>query len=145
VIFEMEFPPAWNVVEADQFASAQPRAAGQLGMDLLVQARPNGRMLDHYRVTLGGSRILDVDFSLSALVAAPRARTWRVKMQLWPRDVDIRRNMTSSSWMDLSTLVAARECVVRSAEGESETEVTPEEYQAVMTEAGAAQPFASPS
>jgi hypothetical protein len=55
--------------------------------------------------------------------------------------VDIRGNMTSSSWMDLSTLVAARECVVRSAEGESETEVTPEEYQAVMTEAGAAAAF----
>jgi hypothetical protein len=137
----MEFPPAWNVVDADQFASAQPRAAGQLGMDLLVQARPNGRMLDHYRVTLGGSRILDVCFNLSALVAAPRARTWRIKMQLWPRDVDIRRNMTTTTWMDVSSLVASRECAVLAVDGGEETAVSPEEYQAVMTEAGAAAAF----
>jgi hypothetical protein len=50
----MEFPPEWNVVSAEQFATAQPRAAGILGMELLVQARPNGRMLDHFRMSLGG-------------------------------------------------------------------------------------------
>jgi hypothetical protein len=134
----MEFPPEWNVVNAEQFAKAQPRAAGNLGMELLVQARPNGRMLDHFRVSLGGSRILDVSFPVVSLVSAPRARTWRAKFQVWPRDVEIRRNMTTSAWLDFSTLVATKECQVWSEEGEEGTLVPHDVVLTTLSEAGAA-------
>jgi hypothetical protein len=134
----MEFPPEWLVVEADQFATAQPRSAGRLGMELLVQARPNGRMLDHFRVSLGGSRILDVNFKMASLLASPRAKTWTAKIQLWPRDIEIRRNMTSSAWQDLALLVASKECSVKSLEAETEVEIPHDEVLAVLGEAGAA-------
>jgi hypothetical protein len=134
----MEFPPDWNVVEAEQFSTAQPRAAGLLGMELLIQARPNGRMIDHFRVTLGGSRILDVNFQLANLVASPAAKLWRAKMQIWPRDVDVRRNMVSTTWMDFATLVSTRECHVVDVSGENETPVQSEEVLAALTAASAA-------
>jgi hypothetical protein len=48
----MDFPPQWQLFEMEQFATAAPRAAGELGMELAMQVRPNGRMLDHYRVII---------------------------------------------------------------------------------------------
>jgi hypothetical protein len=139
----MEFPPEWSLLAAEQFATAQPRSAGELGMELMVQARPNGRMMDHFRVSLGGSRILDVAFALSNIIASPRARTWRLKMQVWPRDVDVRRNMTSTAWMDVEVLASTKECqVVSFGSDGSESPVASEEVVACLKEAGAAIRFA---
>jgi hypothetical protein len=133
----MDFPPEWTLLPADQFATAQPRAAGDLGMELLVQARPNGRMLDHFRVSLGGSRILDMNVPLANLLASPRAKNWRLRMQIWPRDIDVRRNMTSTAWLDLEALVVTRECrVVTLGEDSSEAEVASEAVAAEMKESG---------
>jgi hypothetical protein len=42
----------------EEFASAAPRNPGELGVEVLAQIRPNGRILDHFRVTLGGSKFL---------------------------------------------------------------------------------------
>jgi hypothetical protein len=112
----MEFPHNWDIFEMEQFAAATPRAAGELGMELAMQVRPNGRMLDHYRVTLGGSRILDVSFGMAKLVNLPAAATWNLKLQVWPRDLSIRRNMTTSEWQNLETLIAAKDASVFAAD-----------------------------
>ena len=64
----MDFPPDWEAMGAEDFTTAGPRNAGPCGMELLAQVRPNGRILDHYRVTLGGSRILDINCKLSELL-----------------------------------------------------------------------------
>jgi hypothetical protein len=56
----MNFPPEEEVFGAEQFETAAPREAGELGLELMAQVRPNGRILDHFRVTLGGSKIIDV-------------------------------------------------------------------------------------
>jgi len=114
----MEFPGIWDVFPMDDYLTAGPRNAGQLGMELLAQVRPNGRVLDHYRITLGGSRILDVDVSLASLLLVPRASPWKLKFQTWPRDVAIRRNMSTSLWMDVVSTVAARSATVVDADGQ---------------------------
>jgi hypothetical protein len=133
----MEFPPSWRVFEAEEFSSAMPRAAGELGAELLVQVRPNGRMLDHFRVTLGGSRILDVSFPVSNIISMPAANAWRLKMQVWPRDVVLRRNMTTSDWSNIGTIIAAKDgCVVAEEEGR-ETVVPHAEVLACFEELGA--------
>jgi hypothetical protein len=108
----MDFPPQWQLFEMEQFATAAPRAAGELGMELAMQVRPNGRMLDHYRVTLGGSRILDVNFGMAKIISLPAVSTWNLRLQVWPRDLSIRRNMTSSEWQNLETLIAAKDAAV---------------------------------
>jgi hypothetical protein len=135
----MEYPPQWECFPADQFSTAQPRAAGELGMELLMQVRPNGRMLDHFRVTLGGSRILDVNIKLAELLQIRSARTWRLKLQDWPRDVAINRNMTTSPWREVETLIAAREAkVVAVGEDDEETQLEPDVVIGEMKEAGVA-------
>jgi hypothetical protein len=108
----MEYPPNWQVFEMEQFSSALPRSAGELQAELLVQARPNGRMLDHFRVTLGGSRILDVTFPLAKILNMPAAAEWKVKMQMWPRDIILRRNMTTSEWTDIDSIVSSKDGTV---------------------------------
>jgi hypothetical protein len=104
----MDYPPKWQVFNMEQFATAQPRSPGDLGAEVAVQARPNGRMLDHFRVTLGGNRIIDVNFAMAKVLALPVAATWRFKMQTWAKDVEIRRNMTTSEWIDLEDLIASK-------------------------------------
>jgi hypothetical protein len=116
----MEFPAKWECFEAEQFSSAQPRSAGELGMELLVQVRPNGRMLDHFRIALGGSRVLDVNAAMADLLQIPSAKHWRLRMLICPRDIEVKRNMISSAWMDVKTLVAAKaaQMVVAGDDGE---------------------------
>jgi hypothetical protein len=112
----MEYPPSWQIFDMELFSSALPRAAGELTGELLVQARPNGRMLDHFRVTLGGSRILDITFPMASVLALPAAAGWRLKMQTWPRDISLRRNMTSAEWVSLDSIIAAKDGVVHNAD-----------------------------
>jgi hypothetical protein len=115
----MEFnPEAWDCFPAEEFNTAAPRAASSLNMELLIQARPNGRMLDHFRIGLGGTSILDASFSLASIFPFPAARDWTAKYQVWPRDVDLRRNMATTGWKDLPTLVASRDVLVFSSSSE---------------------------
>jgi hypothetical protein len=125
----------------ENFSTAGPRVSGELGMELLMQARPNGRILDHYRVTLGGSRILDVTFPIAKLTNIPAAATWQARHQVWPRDIEIRRNMTTSAWVDLATLVSANNTVVTD---ERDEPVQPERFVETfrVIQAGAAIRFA---
>jgi hypothetical protein len=38
----MEYPPEWEAFDMEEFSTACPRVSGNLGMELLMQARPNG-------------------------------------------------------------------------------------------------------
>ena len=89
----MEFPPeTWFVFPAENFCTAGPRIHGDYTAELMAQARPNGRVLDHWRLALGGSKPLEVEFNLAAIIpAAATLPKWRLTFQQWPRDVVIRR------------------------------------------------------
>jgi hypothetical protein len=109
----MEFAPEeWGVFPAEEFNTAAPRASGQLYMELMIQVRPNGRMLDHCRLGLGGSSVVDARFELARLFSFPAASRWAVRYQVWPKDIDLRRNMASTGWKDLTTMVASHDAVV---------------------------------
>jgi hypothetical protein len=101
----MEFPPSdYTVFGAEDFLTAAPRTAGGVCMELLVQMRPNGRLMDHFRVGLGGSKLLQVKIKLNSIIYdAPN--TWSLNYEFWGRDVHIRRNMISSVWWDVYTLI----------------------------------------
>ena len=60
----MEYPPSvWPCLNMEDFELAVPRNPGVLGIEIMAQARVNGRVIDHFRVALGGSEILKVRFS----------------------------------------------------------------------------------
>ena len=60
----MEYLPTdWQCLNNEDFELAVTRNPGVLGVEVMTQARVNGRIIDHFRVALGGSEILRVRFS----------------------------------------------------------------------------------
>ena len=114
----MDFPHEWEKFPADDFNSAAPRSSGCLTAELLAQVRPNGRFIDHFRFTLGGSKILEVQKPLSLFLPSPSIAGWTFSYQFWPKDIGIRRNMTSSSWSDFREILARREAVILTDDGD---------------------------
>ena len=105
----MEFPPEWVIVEAEDFNLAAPRDPGDLGMELLAQTRANGRVMDHFRVALGGNTIIKVNFPAKNIYANQAVPNLQIKWDVWGRDILIRRNMATSEWEDLTGRLAANE------------------------------------
>ena len=58
-----EFPGDWLVLGMEDFETAAAREPGILGFDLMAQVRNNGRLLDHFRIAIGGSQPVSVAFN----------------------------------------------------------------------------------
>ena len=101
-----------NIKPAGEFLHAHAQIAGNYTVELLAQVRGTGRILDAQRLVLGGSEILSVDFNVGDVVPSDRIRDWRFKFQIWPRDILLRRNMVSSSWLDVVTIAAGRDAEI---------------------------------
>ncbi len=82
------------------------------GVELLVQARPNGRILDHARLVLGGGQLLETDIPFSNMFNSPEPPQWNLKYTVWPRAVKIRRNMTCGDWLEVRDLLASNDARV---------------------------------
>ena len=122
----MEFPPDnYFIFPAEHFENAMPRINGDYTVEILAQVRPSGRVMDHWRAVLGGSKALEAEVNLSDVVpAAAGLPRWRLTYQQWPRDVIIRRNMTTSGWLDLLTLLTANKVGIMSETGENVVNAT---------------------
>ena len=129
-------PPEWDLFPAENFELAGPRDPGDLGVEVMAQAQNNGRLLDHFRVTLGGSTMLEAQFKLKTLMNHERLPNWELSYQLWPRDIKIRRNMTSTDWVDVRDLVSSRDVSIRDLDSGSEVEHA--EYLAALDALGSA-------
>ena len=100
----MEFPPAsWDVFQGPEFETAGPRDPGELGVELMVQARANGRLLDHFRITLGELAWFLQSLAYPACCTRRRCRTgtWWWLPGLGTSAFCIRRNMATGPWQDL--------------------------------------------
>jgi hypothetical protein len=125
----MEFPPRYEILEADLFATAAPRDPGDLGAEVLAQVRCTGRIADHFRVTLGGSRILDVSVPLANMIQGVPP-SWQFRFQAWARDIEIRRNMVTTTWLNVRSQLAAKEAWIEEQGGPHvPAEVVQEELQ----------------
>ena len=118
----MEFPPEWTILPAEDFSTAVPRDPGDLGMDLLVQVRSTGRMIDHFRVALGGTVILNATFTTKSIFLLRGVPELQLKMDVWPNDIQIRRNMTTSEWVDISSSLAANDIISSAPGNDNENE-----------------------
>ena len=132
----MEFP----VDNLDAFPSAyfdgSPNGGGNMNMELLAQMRDNGRVMDHWRLSVGGSSLHNVMFPMTTMVGLPDLAGWRLRMQFWPRDIHIRRNMTSSIWVFVNQMIAAREAqIINDNNKQIPSEAVLTELQSSSTEA----------
>ena len=102
------------------FTTARPHNARLCGMELLAQVRPNGRILDHYRVSLCKRQPypIDVNCRLAELLLCPTTAELRFKYSVWPRDVDIKKNMSTSAWSDVYDLLASKRASVTDEENQ---------------------------
>jgi len=113
----MEFPPEdWPMFPAADFELAVPRDPGALGIEVMAQARVNGRIVDHFRVAVGGANILRVNFTSRDIFLSERIPATPLQYEVWPRDVKLRRNMSSSDWVDVNTLLASNDLAVVTGE-----------------------------
>ncbi len=71
---------------------ARAGLTGDAVMKVMLQMRPNGRCLDHYRIALDGT-VLETQ----VVFRAPVLAKYRLTYQVWPRDLKIRRNMTTTA------------------------------------------------
>jgi len=108
----MEFPGRWDVFSMEEYPTAIARSPGKAGIEVMAQARANGRLVDHFKVTVNGSEVLTVNFPLSALFAVADLPDWKIQWDIWPRDIPIRRNMCSSGWIDLYSGILSNEVFV---------------------------------
>ena len=97
------------IVEAEDFNLPGPRDPGDLGMELLAQVRTNVRVMDHFRVALGGNTIIKVNFPAKDIYPNQAVPNLQIKWDIWGRDIIIRRNMVTSEWEDLTGRLAANE------------------------------------
>jgi len=110
----MEYPPdSWRIFDAAEFSTATVNSPEDLGVELMAQARPNGRILDHFFFAVGGAKILEVEISMASLFNNNRYKDWSFCYQSWPKDIIIRRNMTTSAWLDVPELIRLRQAVVK--------------------------------
>jgi hypothetical protein len=101
----------WSILPAADFSTAEPPEPGDLGVQLLAQVRASGRIADHMRLAIGGSKILEATFSSQLVFASPMIPAMTLVMQRRPRDINFRCNMTSSEWMDVTNLLRNRELI----------------------------------
>ena len=113
----MEFPPPWSFFPMEDFELAAPRDPGDIGVEAMAQARANGRVLDHFRIVLGGSQMLEATVNVKDIFPVAAMPSWSVAFSCWPRDVAIRRNMASSAWQDIRDMVAANDIKLLNGEG----------------------------
>jgi hypothetical protein len=63
----------------------------------MLQMRPKGRCLDHYRIALDGM-VVETKVVATKVFHAPVLAQYRLTYQAWLRDLKIRRNMTTTAW-----------------------------------------------
>jgi hypothetical protein len=113
----MEFPPeTYDVFDSDLFETARARLTGDAVMEVMLQMRPNGRCLDHYRIALDGT-VLETQVNATSVFRLPVLAKYRLTYQAWPRDLKIRRNMANTGWVDSYLAIAANNILVSDITG----------------------------
>jgi hypothetical protein len=127
---DMEFPAEeWPHFEAADFELAVPRGSGKAVMELMMQLRPNGRAMDHFRVALGGSCLFDAVIGFGTLLTTTDLQKLQLTYDFWAADVKIRRNMSTSEWYDIYDKVLKNKMKIQHTSGKT---VDTEELTAIL-------------
>ena len=100
-------------------------------MELMAQLRPSGRILDGFRVALDGAVPLQRELDLATIIPSTSFHGYRLQMQYWARDIQIRRNTLTTAWQNVPDLVASNDTTVLDATGAG---VPPAEFLRLLQE-----------
>jgi hypothetical protein len=104
-----EYPPEWTLFSKDDFTLACPRDPGELGVELMAISRPNGRIQDHYRLAVGGSKNVEATFSTKDVFVSSVVPATTIQLHVRPSDIRILRNLTTSEWFDIFEKLKSRD------------------------------------
>ena len=67
--------------------------------------------MDHFHVALGGNGLMRMNLGTRVIIYT---QPWTVPRYCvkWPRDITLRRNMATSEWADLTTILSANDATV---------------------------------
>jgi hypothetical protein len=95
---------------APGFFVDQPPNDATYTAELFAQVRDNRRILDDFKIVLGGTDCLEAN--LGKIFNDPVIASHTISIQRWPRDLDLRKGLLSSLWKDIAMLVSARDASV---------------------------------
>ncbi len=95
-----------------QSITAQSVIALPQGKVFFAMVRDKGRILDDFKCVVRGTDILEADFELSKIFNNLVIGAHTIRMQRWPRDLDLRKGLLSGNWADISTIVSCRDSSV---------------------------------
>jgi hypothetical protein len=102
---------------ASGYHTDQPPNTSKHTAELFAEVRDTGRILDNMRCVLGGTDILEAEISLAKLFDDPVLQSYKMHIQRWPRDVDLKKGLLSGLWKDLKTIVSARDASITDNSG----------------------------
>jgi hypothetical protein len=91
----------WSVLPLENYSLARLEEPGKLGVELLMHARANGRILDRFRLVVGSSKIKDVATTTNLLFGSEILPATAVNFQLRRVEIGLRQNSTTSEWIDV--------------------------------------------
>jgi hypothetical protein len=97
----MEFPTNWVVFNISDYDTGSPSVSRDFKVELFAQLRNTGRILDGFKFTLDGTKVLEAYVDLHKILPAPELRGMQAFFQCQPCDVKIRRNMLTSAWVSI--------------------------------------------
>jgi hypothetical protein len=104
------------VYEGAAFETANPIDPGELSVEVMVQARSSARPIDNFQVAIGGSQILQAEFTTNSIFSGALLPATALVLQKRHADIIIRKNLTSSERFDAMGLLRARELIAGSDE-----------------------------
>jgi hypothetical protein len=111
----------WNYCKALRsspgFNVDQPPNNDSYTAELFAMVRDNGRIVDDFKCVVGSTDILEADFQLKKIFTNPVVGAHTIRMQRWPRDLDLRKGLLSGYWKDIATIVSCRDNSVFDADG----------------------------
>ncbi len=81
----------WVYNDWDNFDTASANVVGDYTLEVFTQLRNTGRILDHFRCVLGGSKHLEINASLMDMIPNECFRGWRYRTQKSPSEDFIRK------------------------------------------------------
>jgi hypothetical protein len=72
-----------------------------LAAAVLVHVDEAAKIFGGYKIVLGGTETLKLDVPAKEVLFMGESESYRIRMEMWPRDIRIRENMMTSDWFDL--------------------------------------------
>jgi len=99
------------------FFTDRPSTLSGYKAELYATVRENGRIVDHVRYAIGGDTPMKAVFKMGVICEEPEFEDFTVVIQRRTEDIDLRKGLLTSNWVDIIDLVSARDASIHDGAG----------------------------